>query len=173
MTLSGSRAMVNRNRAMAGPNAMKVQPKKTDAVILGIHAGNSVRQRDKGRFVVFVTNENSLKLLFFNQQSWPAFDDGATSSTSVPPGVSHVVTWPRGKKKKNFIETGSSLVNSLFVSFVVVVSLYSFIHSFSPTYGYFCDLLSLFFSHTTHINTIDPFPFNDWYRSPLRTQISQ
>ncbi|KAG7242758.1 hypothetical protein INR49_020133 [Caranx melampygus] len=36
MTLSGSRAMVNRNRAMAGPKAMKVQPKNTDAVMLAL-----------------------------------------------------------------------------------------------------------------------------------------
>ena len=36
MTLRGSRAMVNRNRAMAGPKAMKVQPKNTAAVILAL-----------------------------------------------------------------------------------------------------------------------------------------
>lgn len=36
MTRSGSRAMVNKNRAMAGPKAMKVQPKNTAAVILAL-----------------------------------------------------------------------------------------------------------------------------------------
>lgn len=36
MTLSGSLAMVNRNREMAGPKAMKVQPKNTAAVILSV-----------------------------------------------------------------------------------------------------------------------------------------
>ena len=34
MTRSGSLAIVNKNKAMAGPNAMNVQPKKTAAVIL-------------------------------------------------------------------------------------------------------------------------------------------
>lgn len=34
MTRSGSRAMVNTKREMAGPKAMKVQPKNTAAVIL-------------------------------------------------------------------------------------------------------------------------------------------
>lgn len=41
MTLSGSRAMVNRNNAMAGPKAIKVQPKNTAAVILVLRKGNS------------------------------------------------------------------------------------------------------------------------------------
>ena len=36
MTRSGSRAIVNRNKAMAGPNAMNVHPKNTDAVILDV-----------------------------------------------------------------------------------------------------------------------------------------
>lgn len=47
MTLSGSRAMVNRNRAMAGPKAMKVQPKNTAAVILfGSVGGGSQSGRE-------------------------------------------------------------------------------------------------------------------------------
>lgn len=46
MTLSGSRAMVNRNRAMAGPKAMKVQPKNTEAVILALCGELSDQQRD-------------------------------------------------------------------------------------------------------------------------------
>ncbi|KAG9341241.1 hypothetical protein JZ751_019682 [Albula glossodonta] len=36
MTLSGSRAIVKRNSAIAGPNAMNVHPKNTDVVILGL-----------------------------------------------------------------------------------------------------------------------------------------
>lgn len=50
MTRSGSRAMVNRNRAMAGPKAMKVQPKNTAAVILVRRFGGNQRPaaRPKG-----------------------------------------------------------------------------------------------------------------------------
>lgn len=36
ITRSGSLAIVNKNKEMAGPNAMNVQPKKTAAVILGL-----------------------------------------------------------------------------------------------------------------------------------------
>lgn len=39
MTLSGSRAMVNRKSATAGPKAMKVQPKNTAAVMLPLFWG--------------------------------------------------------------------------------------------------------------------------------------
>lgn len=52
MTLSGSRAMVNRNRAMAGPKAMKVQPKNTDAVMLALRGKNGDEQRDLKRLVL-------------------------------------------------------------------------------------------------------------------------
>lgn len=52
MTLSGSRAMVNRNRAMAGPKAMKVQPKNTDAVMLALRGQNGDEQRDLKRLVL-------------------------------------------------------------------------------------------------------------------------
>lgn len=48
MTRSGSRAMVNRNRAMAGPKAIKVQPKNTAAVILA--TGSKIQVKSDGYF---------------------------------------------------------------------------------------------------------------------------
>lgn len=51
MTRSGSRAMVNRNRAMAGPKAMKVQPKNTAAVIVARWCEDST-VRDKRQILV-------------------------------------------------------------------------------------------------------------------------
>lgn len=58
MTLSGSRAIVNRNSAMAGPKAMKVQPKNTDAVILALCGELGVQQRDWKRLVLFLKKVN-------------------------------------------------------------------------------------------------------------------
>lgn len=94
MTLSGSRAMVNRNRAMAGPKAMKVQPKNTAAVILVSSWGIYSQQRDLKRLVLFLKTVIYRCLsLNVNIHKYPAaVADGLVHSTSTSVSQGLLVT---------------------------------------------------------------------------------